>query len=413
MKILLPLYVVIIRLCLFAVPIHAISFFSNNDNKEKIITCKLIETVGKLNLIAKTSLNTNEKLFIIDLSSPFTYQTQTTNNQLLPHDITYIEYNSQQYISVNNDKLNLYSCLSSLDNSTNIEIPYYKSLYLHNAPSNKTVLSLAYKPFNNDKQYSIIDMLYTKQLISYKQFLLTFTQDKGYHIIIGKPLFPSITERYKYNAKCKVVPMQTEWSCKLNAIYIKGFNMHRESIITDIYNSTSLTRVTIQTNTSNINVPLYYFNYLKQKLFKHYIERNICKEGTFNDLHIISCECRALSDFPGLVFIVDGIEIEYTKAELFEEPGTYSLFRIKSYTDKSSTTNSNSIILGTSLLKKYSLLFNYADTSITFLSNTSPFPINPNYIPSPYIRYIKYIYISITLITLLNIIYLYMINKYK
>ena len=189
--------------------------------------------------------------------------------------------------------------------------------------------------------------------------------------------------------------------------------MHRKGVITDIYNSTSLTRVTIQTNTSNINVPLYYFNYLKQKLFKHYIERNICKEGIFNDLHIISCECRALSDFPGLIFIVDGIKIEYTKAELFEEPGTYSLFRVKSYTNKSSTINNNSIILGTSLLKKYSLLFNYADTSITFLSNTSPFTINNNYISSPFIPHIKHIYISITLITLLNIIYLYMINKYK
>ena len=262
MKTLLPLTALIINLCLLFIPIQAALLFAK---KEKVITCKSIETIGKLNIIAKTALNANEKLFVIDLSSPFTYQTQTLST-IVPHDTRYIEHNSQQYLSIN-DKLNLNSCSSSVGGSTTIDIPYYKSLFLPSSASDKTVLSFAYKPFNNDKQYSVIDMLYANQLIYHKQFLLTFTQDKGYHIIIGKQFYPPISDTYPYSAKCKVVSAKTAWSCKLNAVYIKGFNMRRESVITDIYNNTLLTSVAIQTNSSSINVPLYYFNYLNHTPF--------------------------------------------------------------------------------------------------------------------------------------------------
>lgn len=120
-----------------------------------------------------------------------------------------------------------------------------------------------------------------------------------------------------------------------------------------------------QLSDSGIKAPTVFMNYLKNEIFKDYIDNGICRFMLFT-FNFIECDCKIFDSIPYISFFIDEYEYKLHKENfVLKLPKTCKLDIVDNYFDN--TTWEFNI----NFIKEFPLLFNYTDSSITFVYDSN------------------------------------------
>ena len=238
---------------------------------------------------------------------------------------------------------------------TNQLIPL--SFFVLDKPDVKYDDSISLSFLSYDDNFSLINTLYRKKIISYKRF--SFVKDnENIKLILGG--IPSEYMNTKYKGTCKVVNKKY-WGCNLTQVnlYVKydnrtssGYFMNKKE--NDYYSL-------FQTNSKQISVPSRYYDFLHQSYMKQMINQEVCN---LNPDKQYVCKSSFVSNLSfSLELDFDGMSLQLDTKDLFEDNGVWSSLIIKR------NDNPNEWKIGTGVLHKLNILFDYDDQSISFYSN--------------------------------------------
>ena len=238
---------------------------------------------------------------------------------------------------------------------TNQLIPL--SFFVLDKPDVKYDDSISLSFLSYDDNFSLINTLYRKKIISYKRF--SFVKDnENIKLILGG--IPSEYMNTKYKGTCKVVNKKY-WGCNLTQVnlYVKydnrtssGYFMNKKE--NDYYSL-------FQTNSKHISVPSRYYDFLHQSYMKQMINQEVCN---LNPDKQYVCKSSFVSNLSfSLELDFDGMSLQLDTKDLFEDNGVWSSLIIKR------NDNPNEWKIGTGVLHKLNILFDYDDKSISFYSN--------------------------------------------
>ena len=238
---------------------------------------------------------------------------------------------------------------------TNQLIPL--SFFVLDKPDVKYDDSISLSFLSYDDNFSLINTLYRKKIISYKRF--SFVKDnENIKLILGG--IPSEYMNTKYKGTCKVVNKKY-WGCNLTQVnlYVKydnrtssGYFMNKKE--NDYYSL-------FQTNSKQISVPSRYYDFLHQSYMKQMINKEVCN---LNPDKQYVCKSSFVSNLSfSLELDFDGMSLQLDTKDLFEDNGVWSSLIIKR------NDNPNEWKIGTGVLHKLNILFDYDDKSISFYSN--------------------------------------------
>lgn len=238
---------------------------------------------------------------------------------------------------------------------TNQLIPL--SFFVLDKPDVKYDDSISLSFLSYDDNFSLINTLYRKKIISYKRF--SFVKDnENIKLILGG--IPSEYMNTKYKGTCKVVNKKY-WGCNLTQVnlYVKydnrtssGYFMNKKE--NDYYSL-------FQTNSKQISVPSRYYDFLHQSYMKQMINQEVCN---LNPDKQYVCKSSFVSNLSfSLELDFDGMSLQLDTKDLFEDNGVWSSLIIKR------NDNPNEWKIGTGVLHKLNILFDYDDKSISFYSN--------------------------------------------
>ena len=238
---------------------------------------------------------------------------------------------------------------------TNQLIPL--SFFVLDKPDVKYDDSISLSFLSYDDNFSLINTLYRKKIISYKRF--SFVKDnENIKLILGG--IPSEYMNTKYKGTCKVVNKKY-WGCNLTQVnlYVKydnrtssGYFMNNKE--NDYYSL-------FQTNSKQISVPSRYYDFLHQSYMKQMINQEVCN---LNPDKQYVCKSSFVSNLSfSLELDFDGMSLQLDTKDLFEDNGVWSSLIIKR------NDNPNEWKIGTGVLHKLNILFDYDDKSISFYSN--------------------------------------------
>ena len=238
---------------------------------------------------------------------------------------------------------------------TNQLIPL--SFFVLDKPDVKYDDSISLSFLSYDDNFSLINTLYRKKIISYKRF--SFVKDnENIKLILGG--IPSEYMNTKYKGTCKVV-YKKYWGCNLTQVnlYVKydnrtssGYFMNKKE--NDYYSL-------FQTNSKQISVPSRYYDFLHQSYMKQMINQEVCN---LNPDKQYVCKSSFVSNLSfSLELDFDGMSLQLDTKDLFEDNGVWSSLIIKR------NDNPNEWKIGTGVLHKLNILFDYDDKSISFYSN--------------------------------------------
>ena len=238
---------------------------------------------------------------------------------------------------------------------TNQLIPL--SFFVLDKPDAKYDDSISLSFLSYDDNFSLINTLYRKKIISYKRF--SFVKDnENIKLILGG--IPSEYMNTKYKGTCKVVNKKY-WGCNLTQVnlYVKydnrtssGYFMNKKE--NDYYSL-------FQTNSKQISVPSRYYDFLHQSYMKQMINQEVCN---LNPDKQYVCKSSFVSNLSfSLELDFDGMSLQLDTKDLFEDNGVWSSLIIKR------NDNPNEWKIGTGVLHKLNILFDYDDKSISFYSN--------------------------------------------
>lgn len=238
---------------------------------------------------------------------------------------------------------------------TNQLIPL--SFFVLDKPDVKYDDSFSLSFLSYDDNFSLINKLFRNKIISYKRF--SFVKDnKNIKLILGG--IPSAYMNTKYKGTCKVVNKKY-WGCNLTQVnlYVRydnrtssGYYMNKKE-----NNYYSL----FQTNSKEISVPSRYYDFLHQSYMKQMINQEVCN---LNPDKRYVCKSSFVSELTfNLELDFDGMSLMLETKDLFEDNGVWSSLLIKR------SDNVNEWKIGTGVLHKFNILFDYDDKSISFYSN--------------------------------------------
>ena len=116
-----------------------------------------------------------------------------------------------------------------------------------------------------------------------------------------------------------------------------------------------------QTNSKQISVPSRYYDFLHQSYMKQMINQEVCN---LNPDKQYVCKSSFVSNLSfSLELDFDGMSLQLDTKDLFEDNGVWSSLIIKR------NDNPNEWKIGTGVLHKLNILFDYDDKSISFYSN--------------------------------------------
>lgn len=216
-------------------------------------------------------------------------------------------------------------------------------------------LSLSYHAY--DDNFSLINILYRNKMISYKRF--SFVKDNdNIKLILGG--IPSIYTNTQYKGSCKVVDNKY-WGCNLTQVnlYVKYDN--RTSSGNFMNKKENNYYSLFQTNSKEISVPSRYYDFLHQSYMKQMINKGVCILSP-DKLYVCKSSFVSVLSFTLELTFNEMILVLNTK-DLFEDQGVWSSLIIKR------NDNANEWKIGTGVLHKFNVLFDYDKNSISFYSN--------------------------------------------
>ena len=212
-----------------------------------------------------------------------------------------------------------------------------------------------------DPQFSLIHVLFERNLIEEKQFGFT-EQDpqsgKGL-MFFGKPLPTMINDKHK--GTIKVNPNEEGWSSQLSSIEMSYQNG------TSITYTSKTTRVIFDIDENTIYVPVSFMKYLKETIFRDLIADHYC---TFNsrfdnkdEEYHIECLCTAMSYLPNFTFVFDSVGLSLNPTNLFEEA-----FGCCYFLHESSPLYKDTWALQSPFVNQFTTVFDYDAKEISFYS---------------------------------------------
>lgn len=232
-------------------------------------------------------------------------------------------------------------------------------------------IGLAYK--FKDNSMSLVHTLYLNKYIDKLSFGFVVNKDEGF-IYFGN--LPDKIIKNSYETKIKVDDTQNKWGVKLSKvggyynIDYAYFNSGEELIL----------------------APYDYLSFIENVVLKDYLENKTCQrnidESTKDYVKIYySCDCNYIRYIKGLDFIIEGHRFELNNENLFS-----SFYRECRFVIEHKTNYPNQWVLGAHFMKKYKILFDYEESTITFYTDK---PIKKDY----YTTIISiYMFISITML---------------
>ena len=241
---------------------------------------------------------------------------------------------------------------------TNQLIPL--SFFVLDKPDVKYDDSFSLSFLSYDDNFSLINTLFRNRIISYKRF--SFVKDnKNIKLILGG--IPSAYMNTKYKGTCKVVNKKY-WGCNLTQVnlYVRYDNRTSSGYYTNKKENNYYSL--FQTNSKEISVPSRYYDFLHQSYMKQMINKEVCNLNPDNQY---VCKSSFVSELTfNLELDFDGMSLMLETKDLFEDNGVWSSLLIKR------SDNVNEWKIGTGVLNKFNILFDYDDKSISFYSNENP-----------------------------------------
>lgn len=212
-------------------------------------------------------------------------------------------------------------------------------------------LSLTYNHHN--KNFSIVHQLYDSNLIDRLSFSV-ISSDKANGILTFGGI-PEIGIRSnKYNGTCKVNENRDTWGCDLKKVSIGKYTYNNKY------------PMHFQSGESAVRIPKDFFLFLKNEVFKEYLETNKCSLIKYILDDVIRCEDRVYDELPDFYFDFGEYSVTLDKKYLFHQ--MFKQMQLGMYIQKEGETD---WIFGMPFFKSHHVLFDYEKNTITFYSNST------------------------------------------
>ena len=283
-----------------------------------------------------------------------------------------------------------------------------EKLILYHNPSLLEFNFLAYVIKNNREVDSMIGLSFHYDNSSHSVFIpklkeigvidrMEFSFQKIYQntkITFGELSLNDIS-KYKYKGICKVIQSHQFWGCDLKAVRF----MNQSYLILN-YQNKFYSYFNIKD--SEILVPLEFYTYLQEKIFKNYLDKGYCiieKNGYNENEENIMCSCDKIQDLPDISFVFGNIGLRFQQHDLFlrYSRGCLLIFQPNKY-------NSEQWVFGSIIINQYMITFSYEDKEIKFYSNIHIEVINNN-------KGIIIVLLCNTILMIITGIFLVIINK--
>ena len=329
--------------------------------------------------IIKAGINYERSKFSLNTSMK-----QNNNSYLIPINLQsnisfYItlvdELKTENFVRNEEVKIDSQSYIGYLnyDNITieDVSIPlYYYGLSREiRVPYSLLGFTFALSPLN--ESFSIVHQLYNSKKINKKIFtFIPYDSHRG-EIVIGD--IPFYATKNKYESECKV--KRERWGCELNSIYFEYEGQDNK-----LFQMNKTYTFLLQTTVSEIFAPEEFITFLKDTLFKKYLENGQCEfETNSNNNHktfLCNYSYRFFESFPSSIhFVIGDYDFTIPKSKLFsvdsfayyrdEDEVKYFIFNI--YSMKNSTGYGSDVwIFGKMFLLEFTTTFDYDNKKIFF-----------------------------------------------
>ncbi|MCQ2821175.1 MAG: A1 family peptidase [archaeon] len=226
------------------------------------------------------------------------------------------------------------------------------------------LIGLGYTPKSYEEEYSFIEQLYNKKVISHKVFTQSFLGDKNGELSFGK--IPSeIISDYKHYGRCRALDWiragkkfkNNFWQCQVDGVFF-GDKYEKSKV-----KSLEDTNVSFFSYRDKALVPKDFFDYLETSYFKDLISQGKCEKTRKKDIDLFACkEEIAYSDGLEFTFIFGnwGMRIPFYK--LFQYNKLTQQFEFILYHQD----NYEKYTLGRPLVRNFMMVYDYHNSEIGF-----------------------------------------------
>lgn len=220
-----------------------------------------------------------------------------------------------------------------------------------------SVYSFAHKI--NNKNYSIVDLLYDQNKIEKKKFTLEMNQNPKCNIHFGD-VPDDVLSNYTYMMK---VPLSDKssplWEIKIEYVFIDTISY----VYTNTYMMTQY-KAKLSAKEYQTYVPTSVIEFIKEEIFTDYFSNKTCNEGYDG----IKCKCEYISYLRNFSLIISDKIVNITTSRLFVDIDKLCYFELVENKE-----NSLEWVLNSKLLDKFMLTFDYDSHSVTFYSKDENF----------------------------------------
>jgi hypothetical protein len=230
------------------------------------------------------------------------------------------------------------------------------------------IVGLNLKGNNNFHKYSLIEQLYSKEIIKDKYFIIDITNGL---FIAESPDYIHYNMSY---VKCNGTN-DNFWKCNANSISVDDND--NNSTNNNYYIDNNVTLI-FDSGTNGIIVPKYLHNEFKEKVFHNLITYNICYEDYYS-YNLIQFKCNdnvteiQNNMLPMINIYIDKTQLHFNVSKLYNN--NTKIFDIYFY-----DFNVNGWVIGVPFFEQFPILFNKTEgnTKIFYSTNTKILPFSNN-----------------------------------
>lgn len=226
------------------------------------------------------------------------------------------------------------------------------------------LIGLGYTPKSYEEEFSFIEQLYNKGIISHKVFTQNFNSDLNGELSFGQ-IPKQIIEDSKHYGRCRALDWlragkkykNNFWQCQVNGVYFGDkYDPSKVKKLED-------TNVSFFSYRNNALVPLEFFEYLQNSYFKDLISQGKCERKKRKNLDLFACkEEVGYTDGLEFTFVFGdwGMRIPFVK--LFQYNKSSAQFEFILYHQD----NYEKYTLGRPLVRNFVMVYDYHNSEIGF-----------------------------------------------
>lgn len=304
---------------------------------------------------------------------------RSKTGKILHNTTIYFQFNNSFEAFTVEDTLHLNN-----SNSINFEFKYISSENDLISSLSSVGLPLQYK----DNKYSLPHILKSNNLINHLAYSIITIKNSGILYLGGIP--QGVIDNMQ-TGSCKVNSHYSTWNCKLNQIFLQ----HNGNKL--YYKNTQYSF--FQAKSKTINVPLDYFMFLKENVFRPYLENKTCSEINQETKYLL-CKYDIIRYLPTITFVFDNIGLSVPLQKLTEHYSNEKKLLIVNESNQNSQW-----VFGFNFLLEFQTLFDYDNQKITFYSDNNILVFSEQI-------YRKILFLILTSILLAGVMFIIII-KYK